>query len=385
MHDQPRQVLRGLLAEYGPSLCDDPRRCEALLRDHCGDHKREIRVLVAALDERVPADLLRSQPDPPPAMLLNRLTRRLQDERGLAEDVARWAVESWALALGTVTREGLERLRRPEADPMPPPGPHEQPTDVRPPDRGAGGLPPTEVRVDPPPVVDGRGRRRLATAIALLLGGGFTVGLIALLLSGGPSPPPTATAALPRFATPTSPSNVGRVGDPTATPTPQAAGPVPAPSATPTNTPIPPAAAAPTPRPPTPTPTPTPRPPTPTLSGPPPRSFQANSRWEGTFYLYANPCGLQTGTGGPVKYYLSEIGQGDGYIADGERVAVYDENGTFMTNTVLRWPYLDFRYNIANGYALVRHQFTSPTKSLTQWEFHYLIGGRECVITYRDY
>lgn len=30
MHDEPRQVLRGLLAEHGPSLYDEPRRCEAL-------------------------------------------------------------------------------------------------------------------------------------------------------------------------------------------------------------------------------------------------------------------------------------------------------------------------------------------------------------------
>jgi len=47
-----------LIVEYGRSLCDDPRRCEALLKDYCGAHKREIFVLVSALKNRVAADLL---------------------------------------------------------------------------------------------------------------------------------------------------------------------------------------------------------------------------------------------------------------------------------------------------------------------------------------
>lgn len=57
MHDAPRQKLRELIVEYGRSLCDDPRRCEALLKDYCGQHKREIFVLVNALKNRVAEDL----------------------------------------------------------------------------------------------------------------------------------------------------------------------------------------------------------------------------------------------------------------------------------------------------------------------------------------
>lgn len=33
MHDKPRQKLSELIIQYGRSLCDDPRRCEALLKD----------------------------------------------------------------------------------------------------------------------------------------------------------------------------------------------------------------------------------------------------------------------------------------------------------------------------------------------------------------
>ncbi len=45
MNEFPRQKLCELIAQYGHSLCDDPRRCEALLRDYCGQNRKEIFVL----------------------------------------------------------------------------------------------------------------------------------------------------------------------------------------------------------------------------------------------------------------------------------------------------------------------------------------------------
>ncbi|MBU0493362.1 MAG: hypothetical protein KKB13_16080 [Chloroflexi bacterium] len=100
MHDQPRQILTEIVAQYGQSVIEDPRRCKALLLDLCAGHRREINVLTAALEERVVADLQTSPPGEPPDLLLARLTRRLADERALTYGAARWAVESWALALG---------------------------------------------------------------------------------------------------------------------------------------------------------------------------------------------------------------------------------------------------------------------------------------------
>jgi hypothetical protein len=100
MNELPRQTLCEIIVRYGHLLCDDPRRTEALLRDFCGEHKREIFVLVNALHARVAAELLASQDRLPYEVLLARLTRRLQDNLALEEGAARWAVETWALALG---------------------------------------------------------------------------------------------------------------------------------------------------------------------------------------------------------------------------------------------------------------------------------------------
>ncbi len=100
MDDLPRRKLRELIENHGQSLASDPRRCEALLRDVCGAHKREIHVLVNALKGRVAEDLLGSSPQTLSELLFTRMAKRLQDEQGLEESVARWAVDSWALALG---------------------------------------------------------------------------------------------------------------------------------------------------------------------------------------------------------------------------------------------------------------------------------------------
>ncbi|MFO1433569.1 MAG: formylglycine-generating enzyme family protein [Candidatus Competibacteraceae bacterium] len=101
MHDLPRQVLCELLAKHGTSLCTDPRRCEALLRDYCGRNKREIFVLISALKERVATEL--EQATTPPTLLMASLAERLHTNLGLAEEFAWWAVESWALALGVIS------------------------------------------------------------------------------------------------------------------------------------------------------------------------------------------------------------------------------------------------------------------------------------------
>ncbi len=104
MHDEPRQKLRELIVQYGRSLCDDPRRCEALLKDYCGQYKREIFVLVSALKSRVAEDLLKASAGIPQSILWVRLNKRLEEELAMTADAAQWAVESWALALGIIAQ-----------------------------------------------------------------------------------------------------------------------------------------------------------------------------------------------------------------------------------------------------------------------------------------
>ena len=119
MSDVACHKLAEIVARYGRDLGDDPRRCEALLRDVCGQqYKREIFVLVSAARERVPAQLQQSSSGVPAEVVLLRLIQHLHDNLGLSEDLARWAVESWAFALGAA---GLGHAkRRPVGSSAPP-------------------------------------------------------------------------------------------------------------------------------------------------------------------------------------------------------------------------------------------------------------------------
>nr|WP_320160824.1 HEAT repeat domain-containing protein [uncultured Methanoregula sp.] len=99
MKDLPRTILKDLVQRYGTSLAQDPFRCEALLRDTCGTCSREIFVIVSAVRQHVPIDLLAPRHNLPLSLMKGFMMKRLQDELGLSDESARWAVETWAEAL----------------------------------------------------------------------------------------------------------------------------------------------------------------------------------------------------------------------------------------------------------------------------------------------
>jgi len=115
MNEQPRQKLREIVARHGHSIAYDARRCEGLLRDYAGQHRREVSVLVSALEEQVPQDLLAPSAGTPRAVLLKRLARRLSDNRAISEPAAAWSVNAWAFALGLITGDELKAIE--EASP----------------------------------------------------------------------------------------------------------------------------------------------------------------------------------------------------------------------------------------------------------------------------
>jgi hypothetical protein len=92
-------VLWQIIEQYGPALAEDPRRVRSLLRDMAGEHRAEVAALVAAAEEGVGSALLQSTEGLAPDMV-QRLTRRLQDNRALTEEASRWAVAAWSHALG---------------------------------------------------------------------------------------------------------------------------------------------------------------------------------------------------------------------------------------------------------------------------------------------
>lgn len=109
MHNLPRQKLSEIIRQYGYSISEDPKKCEALLRDFCGGYRKEIAVLISALKDRVPAELLASQNSGLPTVKISRLIKGLEENHGLTKAAAKWSVESWALALGVISNEEATR------------------------------------------------------------------------------------------------------------------------------------------------------------------------------------------------------------------------------------------------------------------------------------
>ncbi|MDD1685194.1 MAG: HEAT repeat domain-containing protein [Methanoregula sp.] len=115
MDDRPRIILKDLVSRYGISLATDPLRTEGLLRDTCGTNHREIFVLVSAVRQKVPADLLAPRHSLSITLLKDFLAKRLRDELSLSEEASHWAVASWADALGVT---GNTLIQDPEQEPV---------------------------------------------------------------------------------------------------------------------------------------------------------------------------------------------------------------------------------------------------------------------------
>jgi len=104
MTSSPRDVLIEIVAKYGEPLLVSPLRIEGLLKDYCGEFRREIFVLVSCLRVGV-VDQLRRQSGPSVKLVCARLALRLEQNLAISSDVAKWAVESWAIALGLLHPE----------------------------------------------------------------------------------------------------------------------------------------------------------------------------------------------------------------------------------------------------------------------------------------
>ena len=103
MNERVRHKLSEIVQRYGREICREPKRCKGLLLDHCAGDRREVFVLVSALEEQVVADLVEGPGGQSWGLVSSRLVRRLVEHRAMAEDAALWAVESWALALGVIS------------------------------------------------------------------------------------------------------------------------------------------------------------------------------------------------------------------------------------------------------------------------------------------
>jgi hypothetical protein len=124
MREAPTQKLAELIRLHGRDALNDRQLCALWLSRLGPDHKRDVHVLLEAIDENVPGDLAAAHDDGAVGDdLRETLTRRLCTERALNENASRWAVGSWASAIAQATPSNVEpgpaavAVRRAEASP----------------------------------------------------------------------------------------------------------------------------------------------------------------------------------------------------------------------------------------------------------------------------
>jgi len=108
--EAPREKLKELMEKNGDSLLQDRDRCEGLLKDYCGGHRREISAIVGALEEGSPGTevFVATAMTPEHAC---KAVQRLEDNRGLAPEIANYAVDTWSYALGVGLGRSSDRVQ----------------------------------------------------------------------------------------------------------------------------------------------------------------------------------------------------------------------------------------------------------------------------------
>ena len=118
MNREVRDRLVEIIANNGKIL-KDSRRLEGLLRDFCGEYRKEIAALVGAMREGIIEELQRSSGGTHVNVTIMRLSKRLEDNQALSEEASIWAVETIAIALGVMSEKEAIGVRKTQVERKP--------------------------------------------------------------------------------------------------------------------------------------------------------------------------------------------------------------------------------------------------------------------------
>lgn len=119
--DYPRTQLCLMIEKYGQAIMDEPKRCKGILKDLAPEYRLETNLLLVTLEQKIVEELLKPTGLTPVELQLERLTQSLHDAAGIKDELAYWAVESWALALKVISQPIPRQIvaLKPEVLPFP--------------------------------------------------------------------------------------------------------------------------------------------------------------------------------------------------------------------------------------------------------------------------
>jgi hypothetical protein len=112
--DEVRDALRQIVVDYGIGILQNHQKVRALLADFCVNQRAQRYVIVTALEHGIPGGLETGQPIS--AHAIDRLSALLRAETGIGETECQWAVETIALASGTMNAADVQHHHFDTAD-----------------------------------------------------------------------------------------------------------------------------------------------------------------------------------------------------------------------------------------------------------------------------
>jgi hypothetical protein len=97
---KPTELVCILIRNHGISIIENPISFNGLLKDYYkGEFKKEVRILLTSVEEKIPQDIIAKKNQIPFTILSGQLIQRL-DDCGFSKELAQWAVYTWAEVIG---------------------------------------------------------------------------------------------------------------------------------------------------------------------------------------------------------------------------------------------------------------------------------------------
>lgn len=105
-----RKNLTKIISGNPRDILNDSKKIKNLLLDlNQGAEKKEVNILCYSLEDKIPLDLIKCNESVPFEIISKQLILRLQNNTGITEELAKWSVETWAIALNIVSSNQLAK------------------------------------------------------------------------------------------------------------------------------------------------------------------------------------------------------------------------------------------------------------------------------------
>ncbi|MFA4986519.1 MAG: hypothetical protein WC712_08050 [Candidatus Brocadiia bacterium] len=141
--DELRARLAKFVATHGTDILKDREKAIPHVKEALASDSPEAKAIIAALNSNIPADLVSITNRATAVIMMDMLRLKLAGKERISDGMARWGIESWALALGIIGASHTEG----RANPFTNPKLHE------PSKTGSSGPPKAPKAQEPPPIV----------------------------------------------------------------------------------------------------------------------------------------------------------------------------------------------------------------------------------------